>query len=439
MSSAGEDLKTNVSHTVPLQCPICLDQVKTPMICPNQHIFCKQCIVSWLKSHPVCPTCRVPLTEATCLPIRGGDATPESLKDDQQTRIELLHARSKVLAKGYKKETKALCREVDQLRKQVSLLQNGLVTRVSLMEDAVTSLLPPVSTSSSSSAEAAPTPVSNQSESTASPQQQQQQPCAQCKEIIARYSKTCSTLQATVSEMRKSEQKTDCERTMMSQEIRRLRQELVTSSPKKPNRYAAAAEESRTASLEREVSQLKRALERSDRCIDDLRQQLATSASSSSSPSSMARHMPPRVAAVTNSSGAAVATKAIPTPATPPATPRKRRAETQSHESRGLSVGMAAGALARSSCAALPWKPLKLDFSGKDETVDYSPVLSVRTLCDGSSLGSPCLNPAVANSPASSAALMMPPALPPAAGSNLTNECTDNIALWPGTAGLSTQ
>lgn len=44
------------------------------------------------------------------------------------------------------------------------------------------------------------------------------------------------------------------------------------------NRFAAAAEESRVSALEREVSQLRRALERSDRCIEELRKQVASPA-----------------------------------------------------------------------------------------------------------------------------------------------------------------
>lgn len=44
-------------------CTICLK--KTPprgyRRCPNQHRYHKSCIQPWLREHPECPTCRVPM------------------------------------------------------------------------------------------------------------------------------------------------------------------------------------------------------------------------------------------------------------------------------------------------------------------------------------------------------------------------------------------
>jgi len=44
-----------------LKCGICMDVMVTPVtVCPENHVFCEQCIVEW-KSHQSCPQCRRPL------------------------------------------------------------------------------------------------------------------------------------------------------------------------------------------------------------------------------------------------------------------------------------------------------------------------------------------------------------------------------------------
>ena len=40
-----------------------LFQVKDPVVCPNQHVFCSTCMAQWLKSNQICPTCRVPVND----------------------------------------------------------------------------------------------------------------------------------------------------------------------------------------------------------------------------------------------------------------------------------------------------------------------------------------------------------------------------------------
>lgn len=59
--------------------PFCFDlredifsQVKEPVICPNQHVFCSTCMEVWLRSNPACPTCRTEITpDRPCKKILG--------------------------------------------------------------------------------------------------------------------------------------------------------------------------------------------------------------------------------------------------------------------------------------------------------------------------------------------------------------------------------
>ncbi|KAJ1407370.1 hypothetical protein B484DRAFT_204985 [Ochromonadaceae sp. CCMP2298] len=40
-------------------CSICLDTANDPVMCGNQHTFCRACLLIWLKTQQSCPTCKV--------------------------------------------------------------------------------------------------------------------------------------------------------------------------------------------------------------------------------------------------------------------------------------------------------------------------------------------------------------------------------------------
>ena len=46
-------------------CCICTNVIKDPVMCQNEHIFCRACITRHLKNSQTCPTCREPLTVET--------------------------------------------------------------------------------------------------------------------------------------------------------------------------------------------------------------------------------------------------------------------------------------------------------------------------------------------------------------------------------------
>ena len=46
-------------------CCICTNVIKDPVMCQNEHIFCRACITRHLMNSQTCPTCREPLTVET--------------------------------------------------------------------------------------------------------------------------------------------------------------------------------------------------------------------------------------------------------------------------------------------------------------------------------------------------------------------------------------
>lgn len=99
MASSNRVTNTSLSLTLPISCQICLGkvnlsnldtrqlsrvvlfdsqlfvvfyQVKEPVVCPNQHVFCSPCLDLWLRSNHYCPTCRTPIThDQPCKKILG--------------------------------------------------------------------------------------------------------------------------------------------------------------------------------------------------------------------------------------------------------------------------------------------------------------------------------------------------------------------------------
>uniref|UniRef100_A0A674K4P3 ORC ubiquitin ligase 1 n=1 Tax=Terrapene triunguis TaxID=2587831 RepID=A0A674K4P3_9SAUR len=111
-----------LSLTLPITCHICLGKVRHPVICVNNHVFCSICIDVWLKNNSQCPACRIPITpDNPCKEIIGGTSESEPIfsptvrKHLRKTRLELLH-------KEYEDEIESLQKEVEELRgKNLSL------------------------------------------------------------------------------------------------------------------------------------------------------------------------------------------------------------------------------------------------------------------------------------------------------------------------------
>ena len=66
-------------------CCICTNVIKDPVMCHNEHIFCRACITRHLINSPTCPTCREPLTVES---LQQAPRTVTNLLSELQIRCQ---------------------------------------------------------------------------------------------------------------------------------------------------------------------------------------------------------------------------------------------------------------------------------------------------------------------------------------------------------------
>ncbi|XP_060723476.1 ORC ubiquitin ligase 1 [Tachysurus vachellii] len=236
-----------LSLTLPISCQICLGKVRKPTICCNHHVFCAACLELWLQKSSQCPTCRVPITpENPCREIIGATNESES-PESHSVRKHLRKTRGELLLREYEDELETLLKENEELKSR----------SVSLESQLKASLMP------------AATPVSPSDARLDS---------ALLEETANKLRAATELYQRVQEDMGKIR---DANKTLRSQNIDlvqenlRLRAEVESRSPQKFGRYTVAALEAKISQYEREMSQLKKALERSDVYIEELESQVS--------------------------------------------------------------------------------------------------------------------------------------------------------------------
>ncbi|NXA33235.1 RN219 protein, partial [Eudromia elegans] len=231
-------------------------KVRHPVICVNNHVFCSICIDVWLKNNNQCPACRIPITpENPCKEIIGGTSesdpvfSPTVRKHLRKTRLELLH-------KEYEDEIESLQKEVEDLRGKNLGLQTQLK---SLLDPTVSSL-------------------SCQTEETS---QSADETSATGPETLEEWSRKlkaandiCEKVIDNVEKLKEANKKLSMENNSLLRENLRLKAEVDSRSPQKFGRFTVAALQSKVEQSEREMNRLKKALERSDKYIEEMECQL---------------------------------------------------------------------------------------------------------------------------------------------------------------------
>ncbi|NXE27158.1 RN219 protein, partial [Ardeotis kori] len=245
-----------LSLTLPITCHICLGKVRHPVICVNNHVFCSICIELWLKNNNQCPACRIPITpENPCKEIIGGTSesdpvfSPAVRKHLRKTRLELLH-------KEYEDEIESLQKEVEDLRGKNLSLQTQLK-----------SLLDP--TASALSCQNEETSQSADEASTSGPETPEEWN-KKLKAANDMYEKVMDN----VENLKEANKKLSMENNSLLRENLRLKAEVDSRSPQKFSRFTVAALQSKVEQSEREMNRLKKALERSDKYIEEIECQL---------------------------------------------------------------------------------------------------------------------------------------------------------------------
>ncbi|XP_020828963.1 ORC ubiquitin ligase 1 [Phascolarctos cinereus] len=250
-----------LSLTLPITCHICLGKVRHPVICINNHVFCSICIDVWLKNNSQCPACRVPITpENPCKEIIGGTSESEPMlshtvrKHLRKTRLELLH-------REYEDEIECLQKEVEELRgKNLSL------------ESQLKSVLDPLT-------------LGNQNEERRPALEERSKPppetMSEWKKKLRAAHDIYEKVKDDVDKLKEANKKLKLENGGLMRENLRLKAEVDNRSPQKFGRFTVAALQSKVEQYERETNRLKKALERSDKYIEELESQISLLKSSS--------------------------------------------------------------------------------------------------------------------------------------------------------------
>ncbi|XP_067842602.1 ORC ubiquitin ligase 1 [Heptranchias perlo] len=243
--------------TLPISCQICLGKVRHPVICSNNHVFCFMCMQSWLKNSTQCPTCRIPITtENPFKEVLGGtDGTencdsPSVKRHLRKTRLELLH-------KEYEEEIESLQKEIEDLRGKNLSLESQLKT-----------VFDPVTLSSSNKDDNRKQSPTGQDSILDLICQQEWR--AKLKAATEIYEKT----KADLDKLKEANRKLRVQNGDLVRENLHLKAEVDSRSPQKFGRFTVAALQSKVEQYEREMNRLKRALERSDKYIEDMEFQI---------------------------------------------------------------------------------------------------------------------------------------------------------------------
>ncbi|XP_038123971.1 ORC ubiquitin ligase 1 [Cyprinodon tularosa] len=240
---------STLSLTLPISCQICLGKVRQPVICANHHVFCSSCMKMWLKKASQCPTCREPITaENPCREIIGG-TNEGDYSESPSMRKCLRKTRGELLLREYEEEIDGLVRENEELK-----LKNQ-----SLEERLKTALLPCNLNAVQPDDRVSPF-VAQEWEN-------------KLKAATDMYEE----IKQGMDKLREANGTLRSQNVDLVHENMRLKAEVANRSPQKFGRYTVAALEARIQQYEREVDQLKRALERSDQYIEDLESQLRKS------------------------------------------------------------------------------------------------------------------------------------------------------------------
>ncbi|XP_048151635.1 ORC ubiquitin ligase 1 isoform X1 [Corvus hawaiiensis] len=278
-----------LSLTLPITCHICLGKVRHPVICVNNHVFCSICIEVWLKNNNQCPACRIPITpENPCKEIIGGTSESDAIfsptvrKHLRKTRLELLHKeyeqqredityfwRKPVVGRRMKERKWILYTlntgedEIESLQKEVEDLKGKNLS----LQIQLKSLLDPAA--SALSCQNGETSQSANKGSTSGPETPEE-----WSKKLKTANDMCEKLMDNVEKLREANKKLSVENNSLLRENLRLKAEVDSRSPQKFGRFTVAALHSKVEQSEREINRLKKALERSDKYIEEIECQL---------------------------------------------------------------------------------------------------------------------------------------------------------------------
>ncbi|XP_053400293.1 ORC ubiquitin ligase 1-like isoform X2 [Mercenaria mercenaria] len=241
--NARSNKNSTIAFTLPISCQVCLGKVKNPVLCPNQHVFCGPCMEVWLQKNKQCPACRTAMTAGK--KIIGGLSHQEE-DTDKMTNPDLRKARFDLLYKEYENEFERMHSEIQLLKTENQILKQ---------QARKDGLQPGRSESGSSKA----TDSSHLLALT-----------KKLQDATKMYEK----VKGEQTRLKQENTNLKDENLSLNRENQHLRQELAGRSPHRYGRITVSTLETKLASAEKDVTRLTKALERSDKYIEELEAEL---------------------------------------------------------------------------------------------------------------------------------------------------------------------
>ncbi|WAQ99681.1 OBI1-like protein [Mya arenaria] len=242
--NARHNRQQTIAFTLPISCQICLGKVKNPVLCPNQHVFCGPCMEVWLQKNKQCPACRVAMTSTK--KIIGG-LSEQDEDPDKLTNPELRKARFDILYKEYENEFERMSSEILLLKTENQILKQQ--TR----KDGLTPSRP--------------------GDSDGGKNKDTSHLLALTKKLQD-ATKLYEKVKTDLTRLKQENTNLKDENLSLNRENQHVRQELAGRSPHRYGRITVSTLESKLASAEKDVTRLTKALERSDKYIEELEAEL---------------------------------------------------------------------------------------------------------------------------------------------------------------------
>ncbi|KPP67676.1 RING finger protein 219-like [Scleropages formosus] len=209
--------------------------VRHPVICGNYHVFCSTCIEVWLKKANQCPTCRTPITpENPCREIIGTLSGMDSDEiDSLQKENEELRSRNLTLEEQLKTALGSSSFQVSDKSEDVKQSFEGGRIDPHFLEEWTRNL-------------AAATELQEK-------------------------------LQVEIEKLKEANKTLRTQNVDLVRENSYLKAEVASRSPQKFGRYTVAALEAKISQYERDLKHLQKALERTDKYIEELEAQVSES------------------------------------------------------------------------------------------------------------------------------------------------------------------
>ncbi|XP_071127035.1 uncharacterized protein LOC143042569 isoform X1 [Mytilus galloprovincialis] len=237
---ARTDKHGTIAFTLPISCQICLGKVKKPVLCPNNHVFCSPCMDVWLERNKQCPACRTDIN--TLKPLKqiiGGLNHIENDKD-KMSNPDLRKARFDLLFKEYEDEFERLSSELNLFKAENEMLRNQLA------KDGNRKVLGPRDKPSDATTMLTLT--------------------KKLQDAQKLYEKVKSDL----SKVKEENSSLKDENINLNHENQKLRTEMSSRSPHRYGRTTVSTLETKVQSLEKDNGRLNKALEKSDKYIEEL-------------------------------------------------------------------------------------------------------------------------------------------------------------------------